>query len=231
MAYHITGLVSAAIFLLTLSGLWAQLRFVWQRRADFCSGVSPDQPTAILSVNQFVSSFLAFASFFLYGACLKPTNHYLVWPRLMASLLTLAVLGEIVRDRRTRPVMIAFAMCLLLIIGGPLALLIPGATVWGRAISQALIVVATVVLAQGYLHQVFIIRRTGRTGGVSARMHWFFLWKDLSSIAFAVTMGTATGWPITLLSTVSAITKVITLWHFRWVRLSPLAQSRREAAE
>lgn len=231
MSYHITGLLSSAIFLLTLSGLWAQLRFVWRRRAAFSRGETHDQPTAILSVNQFVSSFLAFASFFLYGACLEPLNHYLIWPRLGASLLTLAVLSEIVRDRRERAVSMAFVMCVLLIVGGPLALLVPGAAAWGRAISQGLIVIATVVLAQGYLHQVFVIRRTGRTGGVSARMHWFFLWKDLSTIGFAATMGTATGWPITLLSTVSAITKVITLWHFRWVRVSPVAQSRREAGQ
>lgn len=228
MSYHLTGIISSAIFLLTINGLWAQLRFVWQRREDYRADESAGRPTEILSVNQFVSSYLAFVSFFLYGACLEPLNHYLVWPRLAASLLTLVVLGEIVRDRRGPVAIVAFSLCLLLLLGGPLALLIPQAAMWGRVVSQGLIVVATVVLAQGYLHQVFVIRRTGRTGAVSARMHWFFLWKDLSTIAFALTMGTASGWPITLLSTVSALTKVITLWHFRWVRLSPVAQVRRE---
>lgn len=230
MSYHLTGIMSSAIFLLTISGLWAQLRFVWQRRVAYRTGESTDRPTEILSVNQFVSSYLAFVSFFLYGACLVPLNHYLIWPRLVASLLTLAVLGEIVRDRRGPAAVSAFSLCALLLLGGPLALLIPEATTWGRVVSQGLIVAATVVLAQGYLHQVFVIRRTGRTGGVSARMHWFFLWKDLSTIAFALTMSAASGWPITLLSTVSAITKVITLWHFRWVRLSPVAHVRRASA-
>ena len=102
MSYHLTGSISSAIFLLTIGGLWVQLRLVWQRRKLWQGGESLEQPTAVLSVNQFVSSYLAFASFFLYGACLEPINHYLVWPRLAASLLTLAVLAEIVRDRRER---------------------------------------------------------------------------------------------------------------------------------
>jgi len=89
----------------------------------------------------------------------------------------------------------------------------------------------TVVLAQGYLHQVLLIRHTGRTGGVSARLHQYFLWKDIATMAFAATMGIANGWPVMLMSAVSATTKIITLWHFRWVRLSPLAWQRRTAEE
>ncbi|MFM9963822.1 MAG: hypothetical protein ACKV2Q_21640 [Planctomycetaceae bacterium] len=230
MSYHITGLLSSAIFLLTIGGLWAQLGLVWKRRQSSARNVSQERPTAVLSVNQFVSSFLAFFSFFLYGACLERFNHYLVWPRLGASLLTLAVLFEIMRDRRGRVATCAFAACAALLIGAPLGLItIPGAAEWGRTVSQTLIVVVTVVLAQGYLHQVLLIRQTGRTGGVSARLHQFFFWKDVSTIAFALSMGTSTGWPLILLSSVSAATKLVTLWHFRWVRLSPTARDRREA--
>lgn len=229
MSYHITGLISSAIFLLTIGGLWAQLGFVWRRKQSAADGETHERPTAVLSVNQFVSSFLAFFSFFLYGACLERFNHYLVWPRLAASLLTLAVLFEILRDRRDRVARLAFVFCTVLLIGAPLGLVaIPGAATWGRTVSQTLIVVATVILAQGYLHQVLLIRQTGRTGGVSARLHLFFFWKDVSTIAFALSMGTSTGWPLILLSSVSATTKVITLWHFRWVRLSPIASQRRE---
>lgn len=232
MSYHITGLISSAIFLLTLAGLWAQLGFVWQRKRSAAGGDVHERATAVLSVNQFVSSFLAFFSFFLYGACLERFNHYLVWPRLAASLLTLAVLFEILRDRLDRVATSAFVVCLALLIGAPLGLFtVPGAAEWGRAASQTLIVVVTVILAQGYLHQVVMIRQTGRTGGVSARLHQFFFWKDISTIAFAVSMGTSTGWPLMLLSSVSAATKLVTLWHFRWVRLSPAARDRREATK
>lgn len=229
MTYHITGAVSAVVFLLTIGGLWAQLGLVWQRqRRVSLDGEAMERPTAVLSVNQFVSSFLAFFSFFLYGACLERFNHYLVWPRLAAAILTLAVLFEIARDRRDAIAIFAFSGCAALLSGASLVLMfLPGAAAWGRTFSQSLIVVVTVILAQGYLHQVVLIRRTGRTGGVSARLHQFFLWKDIATMAFAVTMGTASGWPVMLMSMVSATTKVITLWHFRWVRLSPLAQLRR----
>lgn len=230
MSYHITGLISSAIFLLTIGGLWGQLGFVWQRKQSAAEDETQERPTEVLSVNQFVSSFLAFFSFFLYGACLERFNHYLVWSRLAASLLTLAVLFEIMRDRHNRVAKFAFAACAALLVGAPLALVtIPGAADRSRTVSQSLIVIVTVILAQGYLHQVLMIRQTGRTGGVSARLHQFFFWKDISTIAFAVSMGTSTGWPLMLLSTVSAVTKLITLWHFRWVRLSPIASQRRDA--
>ena len=231
MTYHITGLVSSAVFLLTIGGLWAQLRLVWRRqRQAALSGDVTERPTAVLSVNQFVSSFLAFFSFFLYGACLERFNHYLVWPRLAASILTLAVLFEIWRDRRDRVATVASAGCSALLVGASLMLVLsPDVAAWGRTVSQSLIMVVTVVLAQGYLHQVLLIRQTGRTGGVSARLHQFFFWKDISTITFALAMGTSAGWPLMLLSSVSALTKLITLWHFRWVRLSQLAQQRRDA--
>src|SRR6266571_106781 len=123
MAYHITGLISAAIFLLTVGGLWSQLQFIFQRKRSFAGGNAIQRPTAILSLNQFVSSFLAFFSFFLYGACLQRFNHYLVWPRLLACLLTFAVLYEIMRDRRDAPSIASFSACLALLVVAPMLLL------------------------------------------------------------------------------------------------------------
>src|SRR5437867_742399 len=171
MAYHITGLISAAIFLLTVGGLWSQLQFIFERKRTVASGDLAQRPTAILSLNQFVSSFLAFFSFFLYGACLQRFNHYLVWPRLLASVLTFAVLYEIMRDRRDAPSIASFGFCLALLVVAPVLLLVsPHAAQSGKFISQILIVIITIVLAQGYTHQVALIRRTGHTGAVSIRM-------------------------------------------------------------
>ncbi|MBM4002012.1 MAG: hypothetical protein FJ295_01810 [Planctomycetes bacterium] len=96
-----------------------------------------------------------------------------------------------------------------------------------RPFPATLIVGVTLIMAQGYLHQVVLIRRTGMTGGVSLRFHQFFLAKDISTIAFAQAMGTQSGWPLLLLSVVSGATKLITMSHFRWVRLSPAAERRR----
>ena len=230
MAYHLTGVISAAIFLLTLSGLWSQLQFIWKRQRDFRVRLLSERPTAILSVNQFLSSFLAFFSFFLYGICLQPFNHYLVWPRLAASLLTLALLYEMMRDRKDWLTGLAFIASVALLLGAPALLVLnPHALVWGRKISQGLIIAVTVILAQGYSHQIVLIRHSGQTGAVALRLHQFFFVKDASTIAFALTMGVRSGWPVLLLSSVSAITKLITMWHFRWTRCSPVAERRRAA--
>jgi len=226
IAYHITGAVSSIIFLLTILGLWWQLRLIYRRKRE--AGATGQSPTAILSLNQFVSSFLAFFSFFLYGACLERFNHYLVWTRLAASVLTLIVLFEIMLDRRTAATVVSFAVCSFLMITAPIVLAWnPKLAASAKVLSQALIMLVTVVLAQGYLHQVVVMRKTGRSGAVALRMHQCFLLKDIATIAFAWTMGVAAGWPLLLLSSVSGITKVITLWHFRWVRVSPAARERR----
>ena len=229
MAYHLTGLISSVIFLLTLSGLWSQLQLVWRRKREFRRGaLEAERPTAVLSLNQLVSSFLAFFSFFLYGVCLQPFNHYLVWPRLAASLLTLGVLYEMMLDRRALASALSFIGSAILMVGAPLMLISnPQFAAWGRKVSQGLILAITILLAQGYSHQIILIRSSGHTGAVSLRMHQFFLLKDLSTIAFALTMGLGGGWPILLLSSVSALTKLATMWHFRWARLNPVAQQRR----
>jgi hypothetical protein len=230
MSYHLTGLISAVIFLLTLGGLWSQLRFVWKRKRTFQQSPSlAESPTAVLSLNQFLSSFLAFFSFVLYGSCLEPFNHYLVWPRLAAAVLTLAVLYEIMADRKAWLPTLSFISCAALLLAAPMLwLLTPEVRAWGRKVSQALIVTIAVILAQGYSHQIVLIRQSGQTGAVSLRLHQFFFLKDASTIAFALAMGLRGGWPVLLLSSVSAITKLATMWHFRWARLSPAAQRRRE---
>src|SRR6266436_2177051 len=144
MAYHITGLISAAIFLLTVGGLWSQLQFIFLRKRSFAGGSAIQRPTAILSLNQFVSSFLAFFSFFLYGACLQRFNHYLVWPRLVATLLTLVVLYEIMRDRREPRSVISFLGCAAFLLAAPAMLMFhPDSAASAKFISQVLIVVAT----------------------------------------------------------------------------------------
>lgn len=232
MGYHLSGIINSAIFLLTIGGLWAQLQMVWRRNQAQREGQLSEGTTAVLSLNQFVSSYLAFFSFFLYGACLERFNHYLVWTRLTASLLTLAVLWEIMRARRDRTSALSFIVCavLLFVLPGILQLN-ADAAVWCRGVSQGLIVIAAIILAQGYTHQIVLIRQSGRTGAVSIRMHQFFLLKDLSTVVFAVAMGLRTGWPLLLLSSVSGLTKLGTLWQFRWARMSPLAEQRRRAQQ
>jgi len=254
-AYHITGWISVICFVASLAGIAAQLRFIWRRRiaardpdarktsAVVSTGTpalgtpreAPDQPprslprpTDVLSLNQFFASFLAFHAFLVYGLCLDPFNHYLVWTRLPAVLLVLLILREIRLDRNDHPSRLAWlgGVLLLLVALGLLLsrLRVSAETRW---VATALALVAAAVFAQGLLHQILCIRNSGRTGAVSLRMHQLTLLKDASTVAFALTIPGGRGWPLLAVGGVGLVTKTVLVWHFRWVRLSPLAAARR----
>ena len=92
-----------------------------------------------------------------------------------------------------------------------------------------MIVIITIFLAQGYIHQIMQVLKLGSTGALDIKMSQFILLMDLSTIAFAFVMGLKDGWPLMLLAVVSACTKLIILYLFRWVRTSVSAERRRRA--
>lgn len=222
MFYTVAGAINTAFILLSLVGVWAQLRKVWQRRA---SGTPGAIATDILSLNQFTVSFLAYLSFFVYGYSIQPFNHFIVWPRLLASILVLLILREIWMDRRSRAATSGLALACLALLCALAGL------VWGqrhvdegRVLASAMIVAVTALLAQGYAHQILLIWRSGRTGAVSLQMSQLILLMDISTIVFAFAMGLRLGWPLLLLAVVSGSTKLIILWLFRWERRSAVAE-------
>ncbi len=226
--YNIAGTFNTAFILLSLLGVGAQLRLVRNRqeRADATDGA-----TAVLSLNQFTVSFLAYLSFFVYGYSVTPFNHFIVWPRLLASVLVMAILVEIWRDRRNRSAttsVLAAALLLMCALAG---------LAWGdrhvdegRVVASAMIVAITALLAQGYTHQILLILRNGHTGAVSLRMSQLILLMDLSTIVFAFAMGLRMGWPLLLLAVVSGSTKLVILYLFRW-QYGTSARARRNHAE
>lgn len=226
--YAVAGSLNSLFIVVSLLGLWAQLQKIWQRKHD--ASLGPGKTTDILSLNQFSVSFLAYCAFFVYGYSITPFNHYIVWPRLLASLIALGILFEIYRDRRSLASRNALLACALLLCAG-LAGLAFGPTFSDerRVISQSLIVGVTVLLAQGYAHQIRLIWRSGKTGAVSLKMSQFILAMDASTIFFACVMGLKTGWPLLLLACVSATTKLIIMWQFRWEKTSAAARMKRQA--
>lgn len=222
----LTGTLNATFIILSLWGIWMQLQKVWQRKTS----KDPNQPaTSLLSLNQFSVSFFAYWSFFVYGYSITPFNHFIVWPRLIAAALVLALLFEIAKDRKSvaskRVLRFACAMMLVGVIG----LFVGHQFVdQGRLISQALIVTITLLLAQGYAHQIKLIIDSGSTGAVSIRMSQFILAMDVTTILFATALGMESGWPLMLLASVSATTKLVIMYLFYWVRMSPLAALKRD---
>lgn len=226
MLYDFAGALNSAFIIISLAGIWAQLRKIWIRKHG---GTPGERPTAILSLNQFTVSYLAYWSFFVYGYSIAPFNHYIVWPRLVAAATVLLILREIFLDRRTRAAAASLAAATLLLAAGFAGLLF-GRT-WvdeGRLIAQTLIVAITLLLAQGYAHQIRLIWRSGATGAVSLAMSQFILAMDVTTVFFALVMGLPAGWPLLLLATVSGVTKLVIMWLFRWVCISPAAQRIRE---
>ncbi len=87
-----------------------------------------------------------------------------------------------------------------------------------RTFSQVMIVVITLIMFQGYSHQVLLLFRQRRIGAVSWRLHSTFLLKDVATIAFAITMGSRDGWPLLLMCGVSALTKLTILGQLIYLR-------------
>lgn len=216
--YNVFGTINTVFIFVSLLGVFSQLRTLWQR-----SELEAGEVTKLLSLNQFSVSFLAYFSFFVFGYSITPFNHYIVWPRLIASVLVLGILYEIWRDRAntsSKTVFLAALGCLVLGICG----LFFGERYEdeSKLISQWLIVIITALLAQGYWHQISLIIQSRSTGAIDLKMSQFILMMDISTIAFALSMGFNLGWPLLLLACVSGTTKLIIMYLFRWVRLQNL---------
>ena len=219
--YHVAGGLNATLFLLGLAGFVSQLRTIGRRRAH--PAHHGEAPTAVLSLNYFTVSFVAYFSFFVYGYSITPFNPYLVWPRLLGLVFVLAVLYEIARDRRGISSAILAAAGTLLLLGS--AGLATGQTAgtWSRGAPQALAMMATLFIAQSLVHQIVLVRREGRVGAVSWRLHAFTLAKDLSTVVFGVVMGAGPGWPLIAMGGTSVVLKLVLLAQLRSTRRLPAA--------
>ena len=233
MWYTVAGSLNSIFIVVSLFGIWSQVSMVSDRKKIYRltqAGNAIEKPTDLLSLNQFTVSFLAYWSFFVYGYSIRPFNHFIVWPRMIAAMLVLSLLWEMYRDRKTLLARLVFIGAVVLMGLAFLGLLLGNSLVdEGRAVSQSLIFIITVFLAQGYLHQIKLIVASGRTGAVSLKMSQFILIMDVTTIIFSFAMGLQTGWPLLLLASVSAITKLSIMYLFKWVKTSPLAESRRSA--
>ena len=219
------GSVNTVCILISVYGVFSQLSTIRRRKQQ--QGAAEDV-TRILSLNQFSVSFFAYFSFFVYGYSIQPFNHFIVWPRLVASIFVLAILFEIWRDRKTGLAKSAFMAAVLALAAGIIGLLHGGQySDEGKLVSTVLIIAISVLIAQGYLHQVLLIRKRGDTGAVDIKMSQFILLMDFSTMALVFATGIDLAWPLLVLASTSAVTKLVILYLFYWVRVSEVARERR----
>lgn len=224
--YYVAGSVNSMLIMLSVIGIFSQYLTIIRRKRQ---GLEACQQ---LSLNQFSVSFLAYWSFFIYGYCIAPFNHFIVWPRLIASLLVCAILWQIWQSRRSSASRVSWIFSVLAL-GAGMGVMV-AAPQWydeGKWVSQWLILAITLLLAQGYWHQIRLIWTKGATGAVDLKMSVFILAMDISTLVFVAAMGLDNGWPLLCLASVSGMTKIAIIYLFYWVKTSPLAAARRQAYE
>jgi hypothetical protein len=224
-SYDLFGSVNTVFIFISLYGVLSQVKTIWRRKVEGSKGGA----TELLSVNQFTVSYLAYLSFFIYGYSIEPFNHYIVWPRFIAATLIGIVLYEIWAERRTTSSLSSLFVAVLSLVLGVVGLIYGNTFVdEGKYLSTIIILVISLLIAQGYFHQIKLIITSGTTGAIDLKMSQFILMMDISTIAFALSMGIDNGWPLMVLAITSGITKIIIMYLFNWVRISPSAMQRRK---
>ncbi len=203
MLYHILGFASAALFLLTWLGLWSQIKAMTRFQVPVSS--ESDDANHSLSLNQFGSSYFAFFSIFLFGISVEPFNHYLVWTRFGALILTLIIIWKIWQHRRTTISGYIAAIALLALIGGTLSIAFRPFPTLAQLGANTLMLVVTVILFQGSLHQWFVLQRRQKVGSLSFALFRNILIKDVSTLLFGLTMPLSQSWPLLILNGTSVI--------------------------
>jgi len=223
--YDVFGVINTIFIFVSLYGVLSQVKTILRRKKNNADG----SPTKLLSINQFVVSYLAYFSFFIYGYSIEPFNHYIVWPRLIATLLIGIILYEIWLDRQTKVLFTVLLIALSFLMLG-VAGLFYGETFVdeGKYVSTIIILVISLLIAQGYYHQITLILKSGATGAVDLKMSQFIFMMDISTIAFALSMGIDNGWPLMVLAITSGVTKIVIMYLFKWVKVSPVAMLRRQ---
>ncbi len=201
MLYHLLGLLSSAIFIFTWVGLFAQIQRISQQQ------LKVEEDNHSLSLNQFGSSFFAFYAMFIFGIAVEPFNHYLVWTRCGACLLTLFILVRIWRLRRTRTAAGVSLLASAALVGGFISMGFRPFPALAQLGANTLMLLVTVILIQGTLHQWLLLRRRQHIGSLSFGLFYGILAKDISTLLFGLTMPFAQAWPLLVLNGASVITR------------------------
>ncbi|MDY7007333.1 MAG: hypothetical protein SWX82_26240 [Cyanobacteriota bacterium] len=199
MQFHFLGILNGILFLFTWYGLFHQFKILRERRQIGIQGFTKN-----LSSQQFLTSFTAFFCIFLLGLNSAEFNHYLVWTRLGALLLVIAILFEIHLDRRTNASYISLAATAIALIIGFLLMLLRPLPDAINISGDILTIIIAFILGYGNIHQIRLLKNN-KNIPLSRRLLSSILVKDFSTLAFGLTMPISVAWPLLLLNSSSFI--------------------------
>ncbi|MEY4669914.1 MAG: hypothetical protein RL518_2613 [Pseudomonadota bacterium] len=201
-AYHITGILQASLFALSISAVYVQLRFVRRRRVSISTTGTREAATDNLSMLAILGSFAAFLSFVLLSSATEPFAHYIFWSRLPACVLAVLLLWEYRRDYPSGIRALMGPLSGVLFIGAvSVTALLPGTSRQFLAELHSFVIVAGVILIGGQVHQLWLLLTRRRVGALSLRARTLNLLKDLSTVAFGLTLGVHQSWSIVAVAT------------------------------
>jgi hypothetical protein len=195
--YHITGILQAALFVLSISAVYVQLRLVRVRRRAIAQMKTAEVATDNLSVIAVVGAFAAFFSFLIFSTATVPFAHYIFWSRIPACILAILLLWEFRRDHIDGVVPLLGPLAGGLFVSGLVSTaLFPGVCRDFIHSLQVLVVSTGVVLVGGQIHQLWLLLKQRRIGALSLRARTLNVMKDVSTIAFGLTLGVHQSWSL-----------------------------------
>jgi hypothetical protein len=216
MLYTLVGTVSSALYLGCLWGVIQQIMIIRQRRKKYLTReASLGFATKALSVNGFASSFIAFYSVYIYSFLMSEIDYFVLFTRLAASGVTLYVLFELYRDRKSPWERLPFQIAMLFMLASVFVLIFRDQLVYAeKHLSVVLVIFVTAIMLQGGISQILSVMRQRCTGALSIKMNLIFFLKDIMNIMFGAVIGLNDGWPLMLIGAVSAALKMTILTLF-----------------
>ena len=203
------------LFPLSAYALFDQLRIIFQRKKspNLSEGASE-----VVSLNRTLASFMAFFANFLLGISYDNFDFYLVGTRSIALILLLLTFFEIFKDRKNiSSLLVLFGTLFALFTVSLIATYDRNILISHLALAKSYSVFAACMLAQGYIHQIYLLRKSKKIGGLSVLSFKLYLTKEITMIAFALTLGFDNGWPLLLMHGSVIVFILILLWNVRLV--------------
>ena len=209
-AYHITGILQACLFVLSISAVYLQLKFVRKRRQNFDKNNLTELATYNLSAFSIIGSFAAFYTFLLISTAIEPFAHYIFWSRIPACILGILLLWEFRIDYPSKKIaLLAPAAATLFLLTLIFTLFAYEVSRSHIAVIQLLVVSSGVILISGQLHQLWLLLKNKRVGALSLNARTLNLMKDISTVAFGLALGVDQSWSVVAVASVNAVVTAV----------------------